>query len=328
MNKWIFVIFSFFLGLLFFSTIFADTKLLDKVIISVEKQSITQKELEFFYQQINQENIIRNLPALDEAQKALQLKNFIDELLFVTSAFQKKIKVSFKETRQAIENFKTSNGLNEQEFEQLLSTLNVDYNYFEGQFRRKILVEKLIKEEIDRKIIIKNEEIKNEYEQKYKKEEKFYFLRHILLKSSSETAKNKLKQIRETAIIKNNFPELAKKFSEDITTLESGGSLPALQKNDMLVEIANGIEKLAVGDISKLVKTPLGYHLFYLEDIKVQSSSLPLEQLQNEIRKELYVKKHQKKLQEYRKNLMNQLQIVIKDNQLKELLVNYADFQF
>ena len=319
--------FLFFSFLVCYSLVFATNEVFDRVVVSVEKQSITHKELDIFYHQINQENASKNLPPLNSEQKAKRVEELISELFFV-AAGEAKIEVTPKEIKQAIEDFKTNNAFNEEQFEQLLTVLNVDYNYFEGQFYRKILVEKLIQRDILSKIEIKDKEIKNEYEKNYKKTEKTYYLRHILLKNSLESAKIQLTQIRQTAISKNNFQELAKEFSQDTATAKFGGALPALKKSDMLVEIAEAVGQLKVGEISPLVKTKLGSHLFFLERIATQDSSIPLEQVRQKITRELFTQQYQKDLLEYKKNLQTKFKIVVKDSQLKELLENYANFQF
>jgi parvulin-like peptidyl-prolyl isomerase len=322
-NKIVFCLFI----CLFFSPAAHSNELFDEVIVTVGKQALTKKELELSYKQLERENLSRNLPLPTQRQKIQHLQNLIYELLFVTNALEKEITVSLKEINQAIEDFKVNNNFSEQEFSQLLTFLNIDYNYFQEQFRRKIFVEKLIQREIASKVRVNKKEIAEQYQRQYQKAETFYYLRHILKKSDTQSKKKELENIRKQAIQNNNFSELAKKHSEDSATANSGGSLAPLKKEDMIDSIASAVEKLKVGAISSAVKTPLGYHLFFLERIEKKSDAPSLEQVEEVISKELRAKKYQNNLQAYRQRLQTNYKVVIKDADLKKLLIEYADFE-
>jgi len=79
---------------------------------------------------------------------------------------------------------------------------------------------------------------------------------HILLKTESE-ARDVLKKLKSGS----NFDELAKQYSTDKSSASKGGSLGAFKRGDFLPAFENAALALQIGEISGVVKTPLGYHI-------------------------------------------------------------------
>lgn len=106
------------------------------------------------------------------------------------------------------------------------------------------------------------------------KQEKEVWARHILFKVSTETSEeeeNKIKEkaqsILEKARAGEDFATLAKEYSEG-PTAERGGDLGFFSKGRMVKPFEEAAFKLKKGEISDLVKTPFGYHIIMVEDIK------------------------------------------------------------
>jgi len=78
-----------------------------------------------------------------------------------------------------------------------------------------------------------------------------------ILVKTSEDAEAVLKQLAEGA----DFKELAKKYSIGPNAKE-GGDLGYFHKGDFLPEFEDAILKLKPGEISGIIKTNLGYHIF------------------------------------------------------------------
>ena len=86
---------------------------------------------------------------------------------------------------------------------------------------------------------------------------KYLRARHILVKTQSE-AEEILKELNGGA----NFVELSAKRSLDPATARKGGDFGYFQKGDLNAEFENVISSLKVGDISAILKTAQGYHIF------------------------------------------------------------------
>ncbi|MBN2102969.1 peptidylprolyl isomerase [bacterium] len=84
---------------------------------------------------------------------------------------------------------------------------------------------------------------------------------HILLKTESE-ARDILKQLKSGA----SFDELAKKYSTDKASATKGGYLGSFKRGDLLPAFEQAALKLKSGEISSVIKTPLGYHIIRREN--------------------------------------------------------------
>ena len=60
---------------------------------------------------------------------------------------------------------------------------------------------------------------------------------------------------------KVKFEDLVKEYSDEPNAGARGGDLGKFRKGQMVPEFQNAVEKLKVGEVSDLVKTPFGYHV-------------------------------------------------------------------
>ncbi len=79
---------------------------------------------------------------------------------------------------------------------------------------------------------------------------------HILVKTREE-AERILQELKNGA----DFQELAVKYSIDPNAKKNRGDLGYFQKGDLMPEFEEAVLKLKPGEISGVVKTPLGYHI-------------------------------------------------------------------
>lgn len=99
---------------------------------------------------------------------------------------------------------------------------------------------------------------------------------HILIKiadSSSEEngkkAREKIERIEKELKEGADFAALAKKYSEDSSSAKEGGDLGFFRYYEMVPSFSEAAFSLEeVGQISEIVKTPFGYHLIKLIEIK------------------------------------------------------------
>lgn len=64
------------------------------------------------------------------------------------------------------------------------------------------------------------------------------------------------------------FSELARKYSQDPGSSRNGGELPWIQPGQTLPEFENAAFALKVGEMSKPVLSPVGYHIIYMKGRK------------------------------------------------------------
>lgn len=79
---------------------------------------------------------------------------------------------------------------------------------------------------------------------------------HILVKTEEEA-----KEIKQLLAQGADFKQLAKERSKG-PTAEKGGDLGVVTKGDLLPELDKAISALNVGQVSEIIKTEIGYHIF------------------------------------------------------------------
>ncbi len=102
-------------------------------------------------------------------------------------------------------------------------------------------------------------------------------VRHILVKDE-DTANKVLAELKAG----KTFAELAKKYSKDTVTANKGGELGTIYHGDMLAQFDEVAFKIKKNKISEPVKTPFGYHVLEVTNIK-----LPREQTIAEAKKDI-----------------------------------------
>jgi len=121
-----------------------------------------------------------------------------------------------------------------------------------------------------------DQQIKDYYDENIDlfKEKRQVKVRHILFRltqDASEEDENKVKgkalPVLKMAREGEDFAGLAKKYSED-PSKEGGGDLGYFSAGEMLKPVEEAAFKMKKGDISDLVRSPLGYHILKVEDLK------------------------------------------------------------
>ena len=134
------------------------------------------------------------------------------------------------------------------------------------QARDRILVAKLIEEEVEVKSEVESNEIKSYYENNKQEFVSPFRLRasHILLRSRKE-ADEMLKRIKKG----ESFEELAKKHSLDPTAVK-GGDIGYFRKGQLIPEIEEAAFALKKDEISDIIQSTFGFHV-----IKVTGEAKP-----------------------------------------------------
>ncbi|MBQ4084862.1 MAG: peptidylprolyl isomerase, partial [Alphaproteobacteria bacterium] len=89
-------------------------------------------------------------------------------------------------------------------------------------------------------------------------------IHHILVNTETE-AKDMIVQLNAGA----DFAELASKYSVDENSSIRGGELGYIRKDMLIPELGNAAFELKKGEYTKApVKTPVGWHVIYVDDIR------------------------------------------------------------
>ncbi|HLX53809.1 MAG TPA: peptidylprolyl isomerase, partial [Aquella sp.] len=125
---------------------------------------------------------------------------------------------------------------------------------------------------------------------------KQYHVRHILIKvnenTSDDEAQQKITEIKskldkdkaDPAKLSSDFVKLAKQYSEDTSSI-NGGDLSWVSRGDTVPAFEQVIMKTPVGVVSNPVRTPFGWHI--LQVLEVRDSNQTNDREKADIRQEL-----------------------------------------
>jgi peptidyl-prolyl cis-trans isomerase SurA len=135
--------------------------------------------------------------------------------------------------------------------------------------------------------------------------------RHILIglnelrdeKKALERANEVIAKLESGA----DFAKLAKEYSDDPGSKQSGGDLGFVQPKSLTPKFAETMTQLKVGERSKPVLTPFGWHV--IEVLDRQKREVSHELLRAEIQEKLYQRKMNEALQNWYTQLRDQAQV-------------------
>jgi peptidyl-prolyl cis-trans isomerase SurA len=132
---------------------------------------------------------------------------------------------------------------------------------------------------------------------------------------------NNLVDLRKTALKKNNFEILAKEWSKDPKTANSGGSLGWFSTFHLILPLEDAAYNTSVDSISMPVRTKAGYHIIKVNDKRKNSGFVKVQQILK------YLGKNQTKEQfDQSFHLLDSLHSVLKKGgNFDELTKKYSD---
>jgi len=123
---------------------------------------------------------------------------------------------------------------------------------------------------------------------------------HILIKADSEAkpeevaaAQAKAENILKEVAAGEDFTKLVEKYSEDQGSKARGGDLGQFSKDQMVPEFSDVVFNMKKGEVSKVVKTPLGFHIIKVNET-TPARVLELAEASDTIGAKLYKEKQEK----------------------------------
>ena len=131
-----------------------------------------------------------------------------------------------------------------------------------------------------------------------------------LTKMINDDARKKINSILKKVQAGKNFSDLAKRYSEDEASKESGGSLGELHPGSTIPEISDAMTNLKEGETSGIIKSQFGYHIIKLDEI-IPSAMIPFSETKSDIMNLLLKLETQKLFTTYVEDLGNQAKIEV-----------------
>jgi len=249
----------------------ARADIVDRIVASVNGEIITMKELNDKLSPLLKSGKIKGQDEMNQARRQI-LQTLIERKLIEQEAGRLGLRVSDREMQMAIEHFKSSKNLTQEQLQAELAKDGMTWENFQNELRFDLLRSEVIHDEVVSRIAISAEEVKD-YLEKHRAEFNLktkVHLRNILIALPEQAADADIKagiaeagRVREEIENGLEFTEAAKRYSK-ASNAQDGGDLGRIAWDDLNEIIGKAIGGLKPGQVSQPVLADQGVQLFQL----------------------------------------------------------------
>jgi len=316
---------------------FADSTVIEDIIARVNNQIITRSELNRAKEQtaneLKQQNVSDTDPKFKERDKDV-LRDLIDQQLLLEKGKDMGITGDTDLVKRLDEMRKQMNLESLEDLEKAAQQQGVSFEDFKQNIRNNIITQQVIGSEVGRNIKISQQETQDFYNKNKAELERpeAVHLEEILvstqppqtqhdankgsdaaapedpakLQAAEQKANQLLKDIRGGA----KFEDVAKK-SSDGPTGSQGGDLGIFKRGELAKELEDKTFSMKPGDVSDVIRTKQGYLILKVAE-HYSAGIPPLNEVEQQIQEQIYMRKLQPALRTYLTKLREQAYIDIK----------------
>jgi len=273
-----------YLNLFYFFIIFSlSTKLvfpeeyrkLDRVIAIVEKEVITEIELQNSIKQVkNYSEEQGNKEQYEELIRANVLNQLIQKSLIEQYAAQYGITIEQKKIDAFLANVAKRNKISIKELQNNIERDGIKFGKFIDNIRYELLLKEIKNKEISTKINVSDFEIDSQLRKNAVLNPNVYNISHILIQNPSDATPSQIEEnyeksmeIYKILLAEGDFEKIAKKYSND-STAKSGGNIGWRKQVELPQLFNEQIAKINSGEITKPFKSPNGFHILKINERK------------------------------------------------------------
>ncbi len=303
------------LGLLFFSckkkddapqqTVAAPISADVKIVATVNGDPITLAEFQERFARAG----YKPEPGAEFEVKKDFLNRLIERMMMVREAQRRRIKVGQPEINKRIESLRAENG---EDVKDTLAGLGIDFEKWKADVWEDMIIERLIARDVNKRVIVSSAEARHYYQtnpQEFEMPEQAR-VRQIVVATEEEA--QKVMAILRTG---TDFAAVARQKST-APEADKGGDLGYFARGQMPTEF-NVVFGLPRGGISGIVKSPYGYHIFKLEDMR-KAGSIGFDEAYREIEEKLRREKEDALYKAWLKELRSRTKFEVNYEALKE----------
>lgn len=297
----------------------ASCLIIDRIVAVVNDEVITQREVAHLlvpiYEEYKREYTGERLEGKVAEAENMVIDQLIDDKLILSEAKRQGVEAKDKEIALKLQTIKDKFET-EERFREALAQENISLSELRNRIKNDIIKSKLVRKEMGIKVEMTPSEVRRYYDEHiadFVETEKVKVY-NILIKKEKERTKNEalflIKRIKEFINLGDNFEALAKEYSEG-PNAKKGGLLGLIEKGGMIKEIDDVIFSLKTGDVSDIVESPLGYHIFKVTE-KIPARQIEFDAVKQDIEDLIYKEKVNKKMKKWLKELRKNAYISIK----------------
>ncbi len=204
------------------------------------------------------------------------LERLVLQEIQVQRAGKAGVKVSDENVNAALQDVAKRNGMTLTQLPEALARQGVDYPTYREEIRREIMLQMLRQRDVMQHIAVTPREIDQflEKQSKTPSARDEYNVSHILIAIGQEAtqtqldaAAKKANEVYQRAKGGEDFAKLAVAYSNSQTAFE-GGALGWRKGSELPTFLADVIAKLKPGEVSEPLRTPTGYHIIRLNEVR------------------------------------------------------------
>jgi peptidyl-prolyl cis-trans isomerase SurA len=251
--------------------------LLDRVAATVNEGVVLQSELEeqmyIIASRMREQKV--DLPPQNVLQKQV-LDRLVLQELQMQRADRAGIKVSDETLNNALADVAKQNGIPLTELPDALASQGIDYAGYREQLRKELAMQILRQRDVISRINVSPREIEQflDRQKKMPSDSNEYDVSHILIAvpqaatpEELDEAAKKAEDVYKRAVAGEDFARLAVQYSNSQTALE-GGRLGVRKGSELPTFLGEVIADMKAGDVTQPLRTPSGYHILKLNDMK------------------------------------------------------------
>jgi len=261
--------------------------LLDKVAAIVNDSVVTNSELDeqvaMITERLREQKT--QLPPADVLRKQV-LDRLIMQEVQLQRAAHVGLKVSDEQLNAAVNDVAQRNKIAFADLPRALASQGIEYSAYRENLRKEIALSGLRQRDVIAKINVTPRELEQfiERQKKLPSETSEYNVSHILIavpqdatQAQVDELSKRAQDIYERARGTEDFSRLAVAYSNSQTALE-GGKLGWRKGPELPTFFAEEIVKLKPGQLSAPIRTPSGFHLIKLNEVRSTEGSMMVEQ--------------------------------------------------
>jgi peptidyl-prolyl cis-trans isomerase SurA len=247
------------------------------------------------------------------------LERIIDEELEERAASRANLSVTTREVDDALARIATQNSLTVQAVVDEAKRSGLSERQYRQEIRRQLLEAKLLNLRIQGRLRIGESDLEGAYEKLVQEERRQLAFRAAWIRlraprsntSSLKAQRDLADQLVERARAGESFASLAREYSDDVATRESGGLLAQLKPGQLTPAVDTAAIGLEVGGVSEPVRD--GDHLAIVNLVEREESRLPpFEEARNELSQRVYMEKMETARRHWLDGLRRQIHVDIR----------------
>lgn len=253
---------------------------LDRIVAVVNSDVIVESELDKRLSEIRADLREKGTTPPDlSALRRQVLDRLILDRLQLQIADRTGIRIEDEDLNQTVERIAASNEMTVRQFRDVLERDGVPFSRFRDQVRDEMLLSRVRQRSVERRVSVSPREIDNFLATAKMQggQENELHLGHILIAvpeaaSADEigTAKRRAESVRERVRNGEDFATLAAEFSNGQQALQ-GGDLGWRKSNEIPTIFASAVVDFKPGDVTELIRSPSGFHIVKLLDLRGDS---------------------------------------------------------